>query len=110
VHSRSAVQTVGAVADARKRTDKTRRSPGIANVKIQRLSGCSGARDLSARAFDVDGAIGPLVCVGHNVDSKTELSQCLDHELSVVAPERASQGGASFGECGENERAVGDAF
>jgi hypothetical protein len=36
--------------------------------------------------------------------------QAIDHDLGVFAPERAAQRGFAFGEGGEDQRAIGDAF
>ena len=63
-----------------------------------------------AKSFDGDGAIAKFGRIIFDMDLKSQFLQTFDHDLRVLAPQRAGERDFAVRQRGENQRAVRDAL
>ncbi len=110
MHPGHAVKPVDALSQTAKGRQEPGGGAGIADEQFERLLRRASARYLSVQAINGDRPVGGLLRVQIDIHQEIQVAQAIDHDLGVLAPEGAAQHGFTFGQSGQHQGSVRDAF
>src|SRR5687767_11491558 len=107
MHPFRAVQQVETITKANQGCEKPRNCAGIPHKELQWLFGCSRVWNRPAAPLDHNYPVALLGRVRPYLDGKSQFLEGLDHQLRILAPERAFECRLTLAQRSEHQSAVG---